>query len=179
MYSQWYLGYSWESKILYAIHIVFYLHSILLIIVFFLSSGLINFFHFMLFCFPFNIWSCELRSLFSLTYCFWVLCFSYLELAIFPCWRFLVDQPLDSLQRLVMMARGVVDPLASAYCRLYMAHCARKLPLSDIGICFCLISEVAYCHSYAIFRVWNIIRFQVTKCVVLCSGFGTPFSGFM
>ncbi|CAK7324574.1 unnamed protein product [Dovyalis caffra] len=57
----------------------------------------------------------------------------YLELAILPCWRFLLDRPLDSLQRLVMMARGVVDPLASAYCRLYMAHCARKLPLSDIA----------------------------------------------
>ncbi|KAL2316727.1 hypothetical protein Fmac_030603 [Flemingia macrophylla] len=57
----------------------------------------------------------------------------YLELAIFPCWRFLLDQPLDSLQRLVMMTRGLGDPVASAYCRLYMAHCAQKLPSHDIG----------------------------------------------
>ncbi|KAI5604905.1 hypothetical protein BDE02_01G317500 [Populus trichocarpa] len=74
-----------------------------------------------------NNWFCKVGSIREL------LPRIYLELAIFPCWRFLVDQPLDRLQRLVMMARGVVDPLASAYCRLYMAHCARKLPLSDIG----------------------------------------------
>lgn len=57
----------------------------------------------------------------------------YLELAILPCWRFLLDQPLDSLQRLVMMTRGLGDPVASAYCRLYMAYCAQKLPSHDIG----------------------------------------------
>ncbi|KAI5604906.1 hypothetical protein BDE02_01G317500 [Populus trichocarpa] len=74
-----------------------------------------------------NNWFCKVGSIREL------LPRIYLELAIFPCWRFLVDQPLDRLQRLVMMARGVVDPLASAYCRLYMAHCARKLPLSDIA----------------------------------------------
>lgn len=74
-----------------------------------------------------NNWFCKVGSIREL------LPRIYLELAIFPCWRFLIDQPLDSLQRLVMMARGVVDPLASAYCRLYMAHCARKLPLSDIA----------------------------------------------
>ncbi|KAK7847415.1 upf0505 protein c16orf62 like protein, partial [Quercus suber] len=59
--------------------------------------------------------------------------FSYLELALLPCWRFLVDKPEDSVQRLVMMTRGLADPLASAYCRLYMAHCAQKLPSCDIG----------------------------------------------
>lgn len=52
----------------------------------------------------------------------------YLELAILPCWRFLVDRPVDVVQRLVMMTRGIADPLASAYCRLYIAHCAQKLP---------------------------------------------------
>ncbi|KAK7385975.1 hypothetical protein VNO78_31989 [Psophocarpus tetragonolobus] len=57
----------------------------------------------------------------------------YLELAILPCWRFLNDQPLDSLKRLVKMIRGLGDPVASAYCRLYMAHCAQKLPSHDIG----------------------------------------------
>ncbi|KAJ6301897.1 hypothetical protein OIU77_016078 [Salix suchowensis] len=74
-----------------------------------------------------NNWFCKVGSIREL------LPRIYLELAIFPCWRFLLDKPQDSLQRLVMMARGVVDPLASTYCRLYMAHCARKLPLSDIG----------------------------------------------
>lgn len=58
---------------------------------------------------------------------------SYLELAILPCWRFLLDQPVDSLRRLVMMTRGLGDPVASAYCRLYMAHCAQKLPTHDMG----------------------------------------------
>ncbi|KAH0987001.1 hypothetical protein GBA52_014178 [Prunus armeniaca] len=61
----------------------------------------------------------------------------YLELALLPCWRFLVDQPLDSLRRLVMMTRGLADPLASAYCRLYMSHCMRKLPSLDTG---CLLT---------------------------------------
>ncbi|XP_021906119.1 UPF0505 protein C16orf62 homolog [Carica papaya] len=46
----------------------------------------------------------------------------YLELAILPCGRFLLDQPADSLQRLVMMARGIGDPLASAYCKLYLFY---------------------------------------------------------
>ncbi|BBH02020.1 hypothetical protein Prudu_012459 [Prunus dulcis] len=61
----------------------------------------------------------------------------YLELALLPCWRFLVDQPLDSLRRLVMMTRGLADPLASAYCRLYMSHCMRKLPSHYTG---CLLT---------------------------------------
>ncbi|KAI9080628.1 hypothetical protein K1719_037385 [Acacia pycnantha] len=60
----------------------------------------------------------------------------YLELAILPCWRFLLDEPLDSLKRLVMMARGLGDPVAFAYCHLYMAHCAQKLPSRDIGYLF-------------------------------------------
>ncbi|XP_068312077.1 uncharacterized protein [Pyrus communis] len=63
----------------------------------------------------------------------------YLELALLPCWRFLVDQPLNSLHRLLMMTRGLGDPLASAYCRLYMAHCMRKLPSHDTG---CLLTCV-------------------------------------
>ncbi|XP_024968230.1 UPF0505 protein C16orf62 homolog isoform X1 [Cynara cardunculus var. scolymus] len=52
----------------------------------------------------------------------------YLELAIFPCWRFLHDNVGDSLMRLVMMIRGIADPLASAYCRFFLLHCAQKLP---------------------------------------------------
>nr|KYP73434.1 UPF0505 protein C16orf62 isogeny [Cajanus cajan] len=68
--------------------------------------------------------------------------FFYLELAILPCWRFLLDQPLDSLQRLVMMTRGLGDPVASAYCRLYMAHCAQKLPSHDIGYLVTCVNDL-------------------------------------
>ncbi|CAK9181075.1 unnamed protein product [Ilex paraguariensis] len=49
-------------------------------------------------------------------------------MAIMPCWRFLLDHPVDCLQRLAMMTRGIADPLASAYCRLYMVHRAQRLP---------------------------------------------------
>ncbi|KAF5781491.1 putative vacuolar protein sorting-associated protein [Helianthus annuus] len=57
----------------------------------------------------------------------------YLELAIFPCWRFLRDDVTDNLMRLVMMIRGISDPLASAYCRFFLIHCAQKLPQRDTG----------------------------------------------
>ncbi|XP_058751934.1 uncharacterized protein LOC131625036 isoform X1 [Vicia villosa] len=66
----------------------------------------------------------------------------YLELAILPCRRFLLDQPTDSLQRLVMMTRGLGDPVASAYCRLYMAHCAQKLPSHDIGYLVTCVNDI-------------------------------------
>ncbi|XP_019456612.1 PREDICTED: UPF0505 protein C16orf62 homolog isoform X1 [Lupinus angustifolius] len=66
----------------------------------------------------------------------------YLELAILPCWRFLLDQPADSLRRLVMMTRGLGDPVASAYCRLYMAHCAQKLPAHDIGYLVTCVNDI-------------------------------------
>ncbi|KAK4258289.1 hypothetical protein QN277_007750 [Acacia crassicarpa] len=66
----------------------------------------------------------------------------YLELAILPCWRFLLDEPLDSLKRLVMMARGLGDPVAFAYCHLYMAHCAQKLPSLDIGCLFTCLNDI-------------------------------------
>ncbi|XP_073223706.1 uncharacterized protein [Cicer arietinum] len=66
----------------------------------------------------------------------------YLELAILPCWRFLLDQPIDSLQRLVMMTRGLGNPVASAYCRLYMAHCAQKLPSHDIGYLVTCVNDL-------------------------------------
>ncbi|WOL02253.1 hypothetical protein Cni_G10972 [Canna indica] len=51
----------------------------------------------------------------------------YLELAILRCWRFLEDSFTSILQRLVMMMRGLADPLASAYCHLYLARSARSL----------------------------------------------------
>ncbi|KAM7498908.1 hypothetical protein LguiA_023322 [Lonicera macranthoides] len=66
----------------------------------------------------------------------------YLELAILPCWRFLHDRPVDSLQRLVMMTRGIADPLASAYCRLYLVHRAQKLPQCDIGPMITCINDL-------------------------------------
>ncbi|XP_075481448.1 uncharacterized protein LOC142522176 isoform X1 [Primulina tabacum] len=55
----------------------------------------------------------------------------YLELAILPCWRFLLDSSEEILQRLVAMTRGIADPLVSAYCRLYLVQCAQKLPKHD------------------------------------------------
>ncbi|OAY28461.1 VPS35 endosomal protein-sorting factor-like isoform X3 [Manihot esculenta] len=66
----------------------------------------------------------------------------YLELAILPCWRFLLDQPADNIQRLVMMTRGLADPLASTYCRLYLVHCARKLPASDKGYLVTCVNDI-------------------------------------
>ncbi|KAK0601095.1 hypothetical protein LWI29_021278 [Acer saccharum] len=66
----------------------------------------------------------------------------YLELAILPCWRFLLDRPADSLQRLVQMTRGLADPLASTYCRLFMAHCARKLPSCDTGHLITSVNDI-------------------------------------
>ncbi|KAK3025568.1 hypothetical protein RJ639_041046, partial [Escallonia herrerae] len=69
---------------------------------------------------------------------------SYLELAIFPCCRFLLDRPVDSLQRLVMMTRGIADPLASAYCRLYMAYRMQKLHLCDTGHLVTCINDLHF-----------------------------------
>lgn len=58
---------------------------------------------------------------------------SYLELALLPCWRFLHGYPESILQRLVEMMRGIADPVASAYCRLYLVQCAQRLPRHDTG----------------------------------------------
>ncbi|XAR67433.1 hypothetical protein NMG60_11002197 [Bertholletia excelsa] len=66
----------------------------------------------------------------------------YLELAILPCWRFLLDHPGDVLQRLVMMTRGIADPLASTYCCLYMVHRAQKLPQCDTGYLIMCINDI-------------------------------------
>ncbi|KAK6946976.1 Vacuolar protein sorting-associated protein 35 [Dillenia turbinata] len=76
-----------------------------------------------------NNWFCKIGSVKEL------LPRIYLELAILPCWRFLLDEPVDCLQRLVMMTRGIADPLASSYCCLYLAHCAQKLHPRDMVIC--------------------------------------------
>ncbi|KAG6671064.1 hypothetical protein I3843_Q017200 [Carya illinoinensis] len=83
-----------------------------------------------------NNWFCKIGSICEL------LPRIYLELALLPCWRFLVDQPEGSLHRLVMMTRGLSDPLASAYCRLYMAHCAQKLPRSDTGYLVKCVNDI-------------------------------------
>ncbi|GAY46473.1 hypothetical protein CUMW_097350 [Citrus unshiu] len=83
-----------------------------------------------------NNWFCKVGSVREL------LPRIYLELAILPCWRFLNDRPANSLQRLVLMTRGLADPLASVYCRLYMAHCARKLPSCDTGHLITSINDI-------------------------------------
>ncbi|XVE50697.1 hypothetical protein DITRI_Ditri01bG0184100 [Diplodiscus trichospermus] len=66
----------------------------------------------------------------------------YLELAILPCWCFLIEQPAEPIQRLVLMTRGIADPLASAYCRLYIAHRALKLPLYDTGYLITCVNDI-------------------------------------
>ncbi|XVF77393.1 hypothetical protein PTKIN_Ptkin14bG0039400 [Pterospermum kingtungense] len=66
----------------------------------------------------------------------------YLELAILPCWHFLTEQPAESLNRLVMMTRGLADPVAFAYCHLYIAHRAQRLPLYDTGYLITCVNDI-------------------------------------
>ncbi|CAH2036358.1 unnamed protein product [Thlaspi arvense] len=66
----------------------------------------------------------------------------YLELAILPCWRFLINQPVEVLDRLVMMVRGLADPLASLYCRLYMVHRMQKLGFYNSGYLIKCIKDI-------------------------------------
>ena len=49
----------------------------------------------------------------------------YMELALFKCYRFIQDEPPTvQIRRLMKMSRGVADPLAAAYVRMYIAKCA-------------------------------------------------------
>ncbi|XVF57509.1 hypothetical protein PTKIN_Ptkin06aG0211000 [Pterospermum kingtungense] len=84
--------------------------------------------------------ACEVHFVFA----FFLLCFysNYLELAILPCWRFLTEQPAESLNRLVMMTRGLADPVAFAYCHLYIAHRAQRLPLYDTGYLITCVNDI-------------------------------------
>ncbi|KAL1556274.1 VPS35 endosomal protein sorting factor-like isoform X4 [Salvia divinorum] len=66
----------------------------------------------------------------------------YLELALLPCWRFLHDHPENILKRLVEMTRGIADPLASAYCRLYLAQCSLRLSQHDTGFLIACINDL-------------------------------------
>ncbi|XP_021755710.1 UPF0505 protein-like isoform X1 [Chenopodium quinoa] len=66
----------------------------------------------------------------------------YLELAILPCWRFLLDDTTDVIQRLLAMMRGLGNPLASAYCHLYMVYCVQKLPLCQKGYLVTCIKDI-------------------------------------
>ncbi|OUS46204.1 hypothetical protein BE221DRAFT_192190 [Ostreococcus tauri] len=48
----------------------------------------------------------------------------YMELALFKCYRFLQDEPpVMQARRLLQQARGIADPLAAAYIRMYIAKC--------------------------------------------------------
>ncbi|KAF9608821.1 hypothetical protein IFM89_011859 [Coptis chinensis] len=67
---------------------------------------------------------------------------SYLELAILRCWRFVHEQPCGIFHRLVMMIRGLADPLASFYCRLYMVRCAQKMLPHDTGYLFTCVGDI-------------------------------------
>ncbi|EOA39617.1 hypothetical protein CARUB_v10008246mg [Capsella rubella] len=66
----------------------------------------------------------------------------YLELAILPCWRFLINQPMEVLDRLLMMVRGLADPLASLYCRLYMVHRMQKFGFCNSGYLIKCIKDI-------------------------------------
>ncbi|KAL7087955.1 hypothetical protein ACP275_13G099800 [Erythranthe tilingii] len=41
-----------------------------------------------------------------------------------------------------MMTRGIADPLASAYCRLYLVQCAQRLPEHDTGFLITCINDI-------------------------------------
>ncbi|XP_010244471.1 PREDICTED: UPF0505 protein isoform X2 [Nelumbo nucifera] len=84
-----------------------------------------------------NNWFCKIGSISEL------LPRIYSELAILHCWRFLHDQPCESLQRLVMMMRGLADPLASVYCHLYLVRCAQKLLPCDRGYLITCINDIS------------------------------------
>ncbi|XP_019058397.1 PREDICTED: UPF0505 protein [Tarenaya hassleriana] len=81
-------------------------------------------------------WFCKIGSLREL------LPRIYLELAILPCWQFLIDQPIEVLDRLLMMVRGVANPLASSYCRLYMVHRMQKLISCNSGYLIKCIRDI-------------------------------------
>ncbi|KAK8915936.1 hypothetical protein KSP39_PZI022997 [Platanthera zijinensis] len=66
----------------------------------------------------------------------------YLELAILRCRRFLEDHQLSSVHRLARMMRGLSDPIASAYCHLYMAYRAAFLDCKDNGYLIMSISNI-------------------------------------
>eukprot|EP00850_Spirogloea_muscicola_P002715 SM000010S04353 [mRNA] locus=s10:1125664:1133388:+ [translate_table: standard] len=52
----------------------------------------------------------------------------YLEMALLQCMHFLEPgPPVHAFQRLTLMLRGIADPLASAYARLYLARRGRAL----------------------------------------------------
>eukprot|EP01018_Ginkgo_biloba_P010020 Gb_31669 [translate_table: standard] len=57
----------------------------------------------------------------------------YLEMAISRSWHFLLENPMNVFERLTMMIRGLADPLASAFARLYLARCAQALIPSETG----------------------------------------------
>ncbi|KAI4340039.1 hypothetical protein MLD38_024915 [Melastoma candidum] len=74
----------------------------------------------------------------------------YLELAVFPCWRFLLNQPMDSFKRIGKMMRGLTDPLSSSYCRLYMAYTASKFTSHDTEILITCIKDMMFVLEHAI-----------------------------
>lgn len=66
----------------------------------------------------------------------------YLELSILHCWQFLLEKPWGVIHRLMKMIRGLADPLASFYCRLYMISCVQKLVLQDTGYLLTCVDDI-------------------------------------
>ena len=57
---------------------------------------------------------------------------------------------MDKLMRLVLMIRGIAYPLALAYCRFFLIHCAQKLPNYDTGTLLIesYLCTSSYIHTY-------------------------------
>lgn len=65
---------------------------------------------------------------------------------------------MEVLDRLVMMVRGLADPLASLYCRLYMVHRMQKFGFCNSGnlMLFFFQQNARYTNSGKIIMVCNL-----------------------
>lgn len=68
-----------------------------------------------------------------------------------------------------MMMRGVADPLASAYCRLYMARCAESLNSGNRGKKFTITSIwvhesmlINFSTYPVMWETWTILKNYLT-----------------
>jgi hypothetical protein len=78
------------------------------------------------------------RATFMFSFSFGIYCECtgrYLEISILHCMRFLENEPPKSaFQRLMLMIRGIADPLAAAYVRIYLARKGQSINLQDTGM---------------------------------------------
>jgi hypothetical protein len=72
------------------------------------------------------------------------------------------DPPVTTFQRLMMMIRGVTDPLASAYVRLYLARRLQAILPAETGTSlnkFFPLFELIDCSfvGFVVLRLYNLI----------------------